>query len=115
MVNRTNNGKDLYVMWDHVTPNLTAGEAYVYSYEIRYYRYNDVNNSYKVPVKNVTHHLIEGVDEDVQYIVEVRAAVLKSIEPTLLEYGEWSETPTPKQIGKKYYPCTQLVMYVSFL
>jgi len=101
VVNRVNNGTDLNVTWNHVTPNLTAQEAYVHSYQIRYYRYQDVGNSNTVSLGNVTYHLIEGIDVNTQYTVEVRAAVLESVDPNLtLQYGEWSGTLLSEPIGK---------------
>ena len=109
MVNRTNNGKDIDVMWNPITPNLTAGEGNVHRYDVRYFQYENVGNSIVVMVGTSTQHKIEGVDEDAGYTVQVRVVVLKSIEPTqTFEFGEWGGLLVPKPVGEwdtQYYPC----------
>ena len=110
MVNRTNNGKDIDVTWNTIIPNRTAGEGYVYRYDVRYYQYEDVGNSIVVPVGTVTQYKIQGVDEDTEYTVQVRVVVLKSTEPTqTFEFGEWGGVLVPKPVGEfntQHYPCT---------
>ena len=107
MVNRTNDGKDIDVVWNLITPNHTAGEGSVYRYDIRYYRYEDVGNSNVVSVGTNTQYKIQGVDEDTEYTVQVRVVVLKSIEPTqTFEFGEWGGVLVPKPVGEpntQYY------------
>ena len=101
LLNRTNNGKDIDVVWNPISPNRTAGEGYVHRYDIRYYQYEDVDNSIVVSVDNVTQYKIQGVDEDTEYTVQVRVVVLKSTEPTqTFEFGEWGGILVPKPVGE---------------
>ena len=102
--NRSNNGKDIDVTWSIVTPDLTAGEGYVYRYDIRYYQFDDVSNSIVVEGENETSYKIQDVDEKAEYTVQVRAVVISSTEPTLtFELGEWSGPLIQRPIGELMY------------
>ena len=104
LTNRSNNGKDIDVTWSIVTPDLTAGEGYVYRYDIRYYQFDDVSNSIVVEGKNETSYKIQDVDEKAEYTVQVRAVVISSTEPTLtFEPGEWSGPLIQRSIGESMY------------
>ena len=99
--NRSNDGKDIDVMWNVIIPNRTLGEGYVFQYDIRYFKYDDLSNGIVVPVGNVTKYKIQNVDEGTEYSVQVRVVVLKSTEPRLtFEYGIWSGDLITEPIGK---------------
>ena len=89
-------------MWNVITPNRTLGEGYVFRYDIRYFQYDDYNNStVMIATGNVTEYKIQGIDEDTEYSVQVRVVVLKSTEPTLtFEYGLWGGEVISKPTGK---------------
>ena len=99
--NRSNDGKDIDVMWNAIIPNRTLGEGYVFRYDIRYFKYDDLSNDIVVPVGNVTKYKIQNVDEGTEYSVQVRVVVLNSTEPRLtFDYSIWSGDLITAPIGK---------------
>lgn len=101
---RINGRKDINVTWNAIIPDHTKGEGYVYRYDIRYYQFDDVDNSIVVEGKNTTEYRIMGVGENVEYTVQVRVVVINSTEPTLtFQFGTWGGKQLQKPIGEMLY------------